>query len=161
MASFALALFIARRAVPDAAAVAVPVDVVRIRWMYEAVRGVAVDVEARAHFVERYQGQRPYPCAARVVEFVFVQCRLPEAGPDGQSRVQEHPTAKTPRPFDILRVHELKGQWRPRPRLAEAREPVTGPAGRERRHVVGIFPVPKAVRARVSYAHLAADAERE
>ena len=52
-----LALSRARRAVPDAAAVAVPADVVRIRWMYEAVRGVAVDVEARAHFVERYQGQ--------------------------------------------------------------------------------------------------------
>ena len=72
MASFALALFIARRAVPDAAAVAVPVDVVRIRWMYEAVRGVAVDVEARAHFVERQQGQRPYPRAARVVDSILV-----------------------------------------------------------------------------------------
>ena len=56
MASFALALCRARRAVPDAAAVAVPVDVVGVGPV-ESVRGVAVDVEARAHFVERQQGQ--------------------------------------------------------------------------------------------------------
>ena len=50
------ALSRARRAVADAAAVAVPVDVVGVGPV-ESVRGVAVDVEARAHFVERYQGQ--------------------------------------------------------------------------------------------------------